>query len=410
MLLGKKRGLMGIRCIKKIAVKAIAILAMAAVTAGIAGSYVKPVGVSAAAKYQTLYDVFRDRSGNPDTFMDQEEFRNKILANCKLLNKVAYTSGSQVHELACDGFVSMVLKITFGTVHKVKVCYDYKEKKTLMSYEFDRREEHIVANSYVDKYEVYGPGGTSVTWLYNNYVGKLVDARGSNRKKVEGFTNKNWVGYMESIGAQPGDIIMWDNDYNKTYWTHIGIYAGVENGKAMMWHASAVKGKVCKQALSEITEEVKYLKLACVVPMTDAPAKVGLCADTASNFRDFSYSIYKDEDCSDFIGRIASNCTLKDQASLEDIAIYLNGDKTAYEKTVYVRRDMSPFKFANAELAGADQTVYKLKIKITPDDNKVGTLKYSVYGAKDIRYYDSKTIDDYDYRSGGQVILISDYR
>lgn len=410
MLLGKKRGIMGIRCIKKIAVKAIAILAMAAVTAGIAGSYVKPVGVSAAAKYQTLYDVFRDRSGNPDTFMDQEEFRNKILANCKLLNKVAYTSGSQVHELACDGFVSMVLRITFGTVHKVKVCYDYKEKKTLMSYEFDRREEHIVANSYVDKYEVYGPGGTSVTWLYNNYVGKLVDARGSNRKKVEGFTNKNWVGYMESIGAQPGDIIMWDNDYNKTYWTHIGIYAGVENGKAMMWHASAVKGKVCKQALSEITEEVKYLKLACVVPMTDAPAKVGLCADTASNFRDFSYSIYKDEDCSDFIGRIASNCTLKDQASLEDIAIYLNGDKTAYEKTVYVRRDMSPFKFANAELAGADQTVYKLKIKITPGEENKGTLTYTIYGSKDIRYYDSKTIDDYDYRSGGQVILISDYR
>ena len=401
---------MGIKSIKKIAVKAIAILAMTAVTAGIAGSYVKPVNVSAAAKYQTLYDVFRDRSGNPDTFMDQEEFRNKILANCKLLNKVAYTSGSQVHELACDGFVSMVLRITFGTVHKVKVCYDYKEKKTLMSYEFDRREEHLCANSYVDKYEVYGPGGTSVTWLYHNYVGKIVDSRGSSRKKVEGFTNKNWVGYLESIGAQPGDIIMWDNDYNKTYWTHIGIYAGIENGQAMIGHASAVKGKVCKQALSEITEEVKYLKLACVVPMTDAPAKVGLCASTENNMRDFSYSVYKDEDCSDFIGRITSNCTLKDQASLEDIAIYFNGDKTAYEKTVYVRRDMSPFKFSNAELAGADQTVYKLKIKITPGEENKGTLTYMIYGSKDIRYYDSKTIDDYDYRSGGQVILISDYR
>jgi hypothetical protein len=101
---------------------------------------------------------------------------------------------------------------------------------------------------------------------------------------------------------------------------------------------------------------------------------------------------------------------LKEQASLENIAIYPNGDKTAYEKTIYVRRDMSPFKIGNAELAGADQTVYMLKIKITPDDNKVGTLKYSVYGAKDIRYYDSQTIYDYNYRSGGRFILISDYR
>ena len=65
---------------------------------------------------------------------------------------------------------------------------------------------------------------------------------------------------------------------------------------------------------------------------------------------------------------------------------------------------------ANAELAGADQTVYKLKIKITPGEENKGTLTYTIYGSKDIRYYDSKTIDDYDYRSGGQVILISDYR
>ena len=401
---------MGIKSIRKIALKAIAILAMTAVVAGIAESYIKPVDVSAAAKYQTLYDVFRDRSGDPDSFMGQEEFRNKLLANCKLLNKVAYTSGQQVHKLACDGFVSMALRITFGTVHKVKVCYERKEKKTLMSFEFDRKEEHIVADSYVDKYEVYRPGGTSVTWLYSNYVGKIVNARGSSRKKVEGYNNKDWVWYMESVGAQPGDLIFFDNDYNKTYWTHIGIFAGIENGKAMMWHASAVKGKVCKQQLSEITEEVKYLKIACVVPMTDAPAKVGLCADNGSKLREFSYSLYKDEDCREYLGRISSNCTLKEQASLEDIAIYLNGDKTAYEKTIYVRRDMSPFKFANAELAGADQTVYMLKIKIIPEDNKIGTLKYSIYGAKDIRYYDSQTIYDYNYRAGGLFILISDYR
>jgi len=401
---------MGLKNIRRIVVKAIAIVAMAAVTAGIADSYIHPVNVSADNNYQTLYDVFKDRSGNPDSFMGQEEFRNKLLANCKLLNKVAYTSGQQQHAFACDGFVSMALRITFGTVHEVKVCYDYKEKETLISYKFNSKEEHIVADSYVDKYEVYRPGGTSVTWLYKNYVNNIVKPRGAKRKKCEDMSNKQWVQYLEQINAQPGDILFWDNDRDDKYWSHIGIFAGIENGVAKMWHASAVKKKVCKQDLSEITEEIRYLKYVCVLPMTDAPARVGLCTDTESKLRDFSYSVYKDEDCSDFLGRITSNCTLKDQASLDDIAIYFNSDKTAYEKTLYVRRDMSPFKFANAELAGADQTVYKLKIKITPGEENKGVLTYTIYGAKDIRYYSGKTIDDYDYRLGGQVIAITDFR
>ena len=396
--------------IRKIALKAIAIITMAAVVAGIAESYIQPVTVLADAKYQTLYDVFKDRSGNPDSFMGQEEFRNTILANCKKLNTVAYTSGAQVDSLACDGFVSMVLRLSFGTVHEVKVRYDWKKKKRFISYKFNTKEEHKVANSYVDKYEIYRPGGTSVTWIYNNYVGKIVNARGSSRKKVEGFSNQDWVNYLESIGAQPGDLILWDNDYNKDYWTHIGIYAGIENGKAVIWHSSAV-WKICmKQIMSEMTEDSNYLKLACVIPMTDAPAKVGLCVGTDENAKDFSYSIYKDEACSSKLGRIASSCTLKEQSSLENLSIYFNGDKTAYEKTLYVKRDISPYKASSTDLSGTDQVVYKLNIRIIPGEENKGTLIYTVYGAKDIRYYSGKTIEDYDYRLGGQVIEISDFR
>ena len=394
----------------KIAVKAIAIITMAAVVAGIAESYVQPVTVVADAKYQTLYDVFRERSGNPDSFMDQEELRNRILANCKKLNTVAYTSGAQVDALACDGFVSMVLRMSFETVHEVKVRYDYKKKKRFVSYKFNTKEEHKVADSYVDKYEIFRPGGTSVTWIYNTYVGKLVNARGSSRKKVEGWSNSDWVNYLESIGAQPGDLILWDNDYNKTYWTHISIFCGIENGKAVIWHSSAVR-KICmKQIMSELTEDSNYLKLACVIPMTDAPAKVGLCVGTGENDRDFSYSVYKDEACSSKLGRIASSCTLKEQSSLENLSIYFNSDKSAYEKTLYVKRDISPYKASSTELSGTDQIVYKLKIKITPGEENKGTLVYTVYGAEDIRYYSGKTIEDYDYRQGGQVIEISDFR
>ena len=394
----------------KIAVKAIAIITMTAVVAGIAESYIQPVTVLADAKYQTLYDVFRDRSGKPDSFMGQEEFRNKILSNCNALNGVAYTSGQQQNYLACDGFVSLVLRMTFGTVHEVKKNYEWKKKQHKISFKFNTKEEHIVADSYVDRYEIYRPGGTSVTWLYKNYVGNIVNPISSKRKNCEDMTNKQWVEYLEQINAQPGDILFWDNDKNDKYWTHIGIFAGIENGTAKMWHASAVKKKVCKQDLSEITEHIRYLKYVCVLPMTDAPAKVGLCIGTGENDRDFSYSVYKDEACSNKLGRISSSCTLKEQSSLENLSIYFNSDKSAYEKTLYVKRDISPYKASSTELSGTDQIVYKLKIKITPGEENKGTLVYTVYGAEDIRYYSGKTIEDYDFRQGGQVIEISDFR
>ena len=95
---------------------------------------------------------------------------------------------------------------------------------------------------------------------------------------------------------------------------------------------------------------------------------------------------------------------------MENLSIYFNSDKSAYEKTLYVKRDVSPYKASSTEMSGTDQIVYKLKIKITPGEEHKGTLVYTVYGAQDIRYYSGKTIEDYDYRQGGQVIAISDFR
>lgn len=59
---------MGVKDIKRIAVKAIAMLAMTAVVAGIGSAYVDPVDVEADTKYDTLYDVFKARSGKGDDF------------------------------------------------------------------------------------------------------------------------------------------------------------------------------------------------------------------------------------------------------------------------------------------------------------------------------------------------------
>ena len=396
---------MNLKGIRKVAVKVIALVLMTACVAGIGVSYAEPCDVLAdSKKYSTMYDVFRDRSGKPDSFMSQEDFQKKVLANCKKLNGTGYTAGTQENYLACDGFVSLVLRMTFGTVH------EFKKFRDKIWFKFNHKEEHIVAASYVDKYEVYRPGGTSVTWLYDNYVGKIVNPRGSKRKKVEGWTNSQWVSYLNSIGAQPGDIIFWDNDKDNKYWTHIGIYAGIEKGVAKMWHASSVKKKVYKQDLSDITNNIMYLDYCCVLPMTDNPAKVGLCADTEGMEKDFSYSVYKDSKCKTKLGRIASSCTLKEQSSLENIKIWPSSDKSVYEKTLYIKRDMSPYKTSVSEVAGSGQTVYKIVIKITPGEKNKGTLKYTIYGAKDSRYYTGKTIEDYDYRSGGCVISIPDLR
>ena len=222
--------------------------------------------------------------------------------------------------------------------------------------------------------------------------------------------NAQWVEYLNKIGAQPGDIIFWDNDKDDKFWTHVGIYAGIEKGVAKMWHASAVKKKVMKQNLSEITNEVCYLDYACVVALTDAPARIGLFADSENSSSDFSFSVYKDAVCKTKIGRLASSCTLKDETALDSIKVWPSDDKDVYERTLYLRRDMAPYKVKNAELAGSDQTVFKLVIRIEKGPDKKGKLTYAIYGAKDMRYYGGKTINNYDYLTGSKVIPITDLK
>ena len=395
---------MGFKSVRNRAIKAIALFSVTVVFAGFAGAYIHPENVSASGDlYDTLYDVFRDKSGDPDDFMSQEQLVKKMLSNCDKLSGIGYTYGTQEHYLGCDGFVSLVFRLTFGTAH------DFERYRDKFWCKFDYQEEHKQAGSYVDRYDIYRPGGTSVTWLYENYIGKVIEPR-AGRKYVEGMTNSGWVDYLEGIGAQPGDLLFWDNDKKDDCWSHIGIYAGIENGVPKMWHASSIKEEVCKQSLSEITCDVGYLDYVLIVATTDRPASVGLYVDSENSERDFSFSVYKDSGCSDYIGRISSICTLSEQSSLDNILIYPNSGKTAYERTLYLKRDMSPFDSENAGLAGDDQNVYKLSIKITENDEGTGTLTYTVYGAEDIRYYCGGTVGDFDYLAGGPVIPVTDLR
>ena len=390
--------------IRKLAVKAIALLSAAVVTTGFMSAYVNPGKVSADDDlYDCLYDAFRDRSDDPDDFMTQERFAQRVLGNCELLNGIDYTYDLQLHYLGCDGFVSLVLRLTLDTV------YNFDRDWDQFWCRFDPGEEHIVALSFVDQYEVFRPGGTTVTWLYHNYVDEVVDSLVS-REFVEGMDNYDWIDYLDEIGAQPGDIMFWDDDEKNDCWAHIGIYAGIEDGEAKMWHASSIKGYVCKQSLEEITLETQYLDYVAILPLTDRPARAGLYVDSGNAEKDFSYSFYRDPECEYCIGRLSSSCALSEQSYLDDFPLYPNVDNTSYEHVLYFKRDMSPFNLEGGESTVADGNVYQLIMKIEPDDDTKGTLKYTVFGVGDIRYYGGGEIRDYDYMSGGQVIPITDYR
>ncbi len=400
---------MSIKSVKSFIVKAIAVCSVCVVSACFAGAYINPVSVSAdsdhsfyktdSGLFTTLYDVFKSRSDDPDNFQTQEEFRWNVLYNCSELEGVEYTYGNQDHYLGCEGFVSLVFRKTFGTL------YDFERTKDKYSCKFDRSQEHILACSPVDQYEVYRPGGTSVTWLYKNYVNVIIEPR-YDKINVEDMNNYDWIEFMDSIAAQPGDIIFWDEDSDDQYWTHIGIYAGVEDGVAMMWHASSIKGAVVKQSLEEITSFTQYLDYACVVALTDVPARVGLYVDSLGNpEKDFSYSIYDNPECTKRLGRISNVCDLNDGSYLNSMAIFPNDDKMSYDLTIYVRRDMVPYTEG-----GTDPEVYQVIIHIDVTGHDKGTLTYSVYGADDIRFYCSRTIDNYNYMTGYRVIEITDYR
>ena len=386
--------------IRNLAVKAMAMLSAAVVCAGIAGSYIKPVEVSAdEGLYHSLYDVFRDRSDDPENFMSQELFIKRIFWNCEALWGINYTYGDQEHNLGCDGFVSLVFRLTFGT------AYDFKRTEDKYWVKFDYHEEHIVAASNVDQYEIFRPGGTSVTWLYKNYPNEIVEPL-VDRTFVEGMDDDEWVDFMEDIGAQPGDIMLWDDDDDDKFWTHVGIYAGIEDGVPMMWHASSIKGEVVKQSLGEITSFIQYLDYVCILPTTPKPAKVGLYVDSSVPVeKDFSYSVYRDADCTEFIGRLTNVSSSNGQSSLGNVNIYPNQDESAFERTIYIRKEVTPYTTVTE-----DQEVFQLIIRIEPNGDGKGTLKYSVYGASDIRFYFSKELINYDYYTGYKVIEITEFR
>lgn len=382
-----------IKGLKKIALRALTILLVTVFSAGVFCSYSEPTEVFADEElYSSLYDVFKDRSGDPDNFMSPERFVWRLLYYCEILNEVDYTYGSQEHNLACDGFVSLALRLTFCTAHEFarRPHGEYECK-------FYWSEEHTVAASPVDKYEIFRPGGTTVTWIYNNYVNTLVDPI-VTRDYVADYENGEWVDYLAIRNVQPGDILIWDNDNDSTYWTHIGIYAGNIDGVAMMWHASAIKGEVCLQSLEEITSVLCCQNHVSILPSTNRPARVNLSVSTSLMDEDSQYTVY-----GDYLEKTECKGTLSaEQISLDRLAIYPNDAKDGYERVFFiVKEPVSDGEEgeegeADNESKKSKQEVFKLIVKIESGTEDSGTLTYSIYGNEDDKLYGRDTIENFD--------------
>ena len=78
---------MFLKSIRNYALKATAMLGAAVIGAGCTGMYISPAPASAdEGLYDSLYDVFKERSGDPDNFMSQEEWSSVSLKTVTGLN------------------------------------------------------------------------------------------------------------------------------------------------------------------------------------------------------------------------------------------------------------------------------------------------------------------------------------
>ena len=80
---------MSFKKVRNYAVKALALFSVTFMVAGFVSAGIKPEKVQADSLYPTLYDMFKDRSGDPDGFMSQEDLVKKVLNNCDKLNGIS---------------------------------------------------------------------------------------------------------------------------------------------------------------------------------------------------------------------------------------------------------------------------------------------------------------------------------
>lgn len=191
-------------------------------------------------------------------YTDPDEFRKKLIKNFEYMDGVGYFHmGKMVQGYTdCAGSVSLAFRVALGTA---KFTKKYK-KGTLSNGKqlYGIGINYCGIKSYKDKYGWCRNGTASVnshflkTIIKNRKITYSQVSLEDRNDGVHGWSNDEWIDYLNETGAKPGDVIVWFNhDWSKTKGQHMTMYAGIgEDGIAYEWTASSTYGVI----LSPLTD------------------------------------------------------------------------------------------------------------------------------------------------------------
>ena len=241
---------------------------------------------------------------------------------------------------------------------------------------------------------------------------------------AEGMTSQAINDWCAS-NCQPADILVFYGENGNDL--HIGIFAGMVNGVAYMWHSGSSHG-VCELPVSYLIgsgkagHTITYLQSFRM--KSDAKAYTTLWINKVAGDGTYMggavYGVYSDQGLTNEISQLIDdnyNGTLSTPFELAK-------DGSDFTGTYYIKEKVAPtllltgngdidLTCGTGSLPDAynyqDETVYKVDMRITGANSSTGTMNYSVTritgGAEELLY--SETINDYPL--SGSVIVIGNY-
>ena len=185
-------------------------------------------------------------------YSDPEVFRKKLIKNFEYMDGVGYFHmGKMVQGYTdCAGSVSLAFRVALGTA---KFTKKYKKGTSSNGKQlYGIGINYCGIKSYKDKYGWCRNGTASVNSHFLNTIVKnrkikYTQVSLSDRiDGVHGWSNEEWIDYLNEVGAKPGDVFVWFNhDWSKTKGQHMTMYAGIgEDGIAYEWTASSTYGVI----------------------------------------------------------------------------------------------------------------------------------------------------------------------
>ena len=191
-------------------------------------------------------------------YTDPDTFRQKLIKNFEYMDGVGYFHmGKMIQGYTdCAGSVSLAFRVALGTAKFTK-----KYKKGSLSNGkqlYGIGVNYCGIKSYKDKYGWCRNGTASVnshflnTIVKNRKISYTQISLSDRNDGVHGWSNEEWIDYLNETGAKPGDVFVWFNhDWSKKKGQHMTMYAGIgEDGIAYEWTASSTYGVI----LSPLTD------------------------------------------------------------------------------------------------------------------------------------------------------------